>query len=102
MRRIGRLWASAFLLCLAAPFRPAEACTRFCLQSGGQTLFGKNYDFAIGDGILVVNKRGVSSCRWTRSRVAADFLRAFQEADAAVVRRCAWAAPGDAPASACT
>lgn len=37
----------------------ASACTTFCLSRGGEVVFGRNYDFEIGDGMLVVNKRGV-------------------------------------------
>lgn len=36
------------------------ACTTFCLKSKGEVLFGKNYDWMIGDGLVFVNKRGVS------------------------------------------
>ena len=35
------------------------ACTTFCLKNGGEVLFGKNYDWMIGDGLIFVNKRGV-------------------------------------------
>jgi len=50
---------SAVLLALALSV-PASACTTFCLRDGGRIVFGKNYDWAVGDGLLVVNKRGVS------------------------------------------
>ena len=36
------------------------ACTTFCLKNKGEVLFGKNYDWMIGDGLVFVNKRGVS------------------------------------------
>lgn len=39
---------------------PAPACTTFCLRDGGRIVFGKNYDWSVGDGMLVVNKRGVA------------------------------------------
>jgi penicillin V acylase-like amidase (Ntn superfamily) len=39
---------------------PASACTTFCLRDGGRIVFGKNYDWSVGDGLLVVNKRGVT------------------------------------------
>lgn len=39
---------------------PAFACTTFCLKNKNEVLFGKNYDWNIGDGIVFVNKRGVS------------------------------------------
>lgn len=37
----------------------ALACTTFCLKNKGEVLFGKNYDWNIGDGLILVNKRGV-------------------------------------------
>lgn len=52
------LAVSAVLAVLA--FQPAEACTTFCLTKDRATLFGKNYDWHFGDGLVVVNKRGVS------------------------------------------
>jgi penicillin V acylase-like amidase (Ntn superfamily) len=49
----------AALLAALEP-HPARACTTFCLERNGSIVFGKNYDFGIGSGMLVVNKRGVS------------------------------------------
>ena len=46
---------SAFVLTATA-----EACTTFCLRDGGRILFGKNYDWNVGDGLLVVNQRGMA------------------------------------------
>lgn len=39
---------------------PAHACTTFCLRDDGRILFGKNYDWNVGDGLLVVNQRGLA------------------------------------------
>ena len=52
---------AAFLLILAV-FAVSDtlACTTFCLKNKGEVLFGKNYDWMIGDGMIFVNKRGVS------------------------------------------
>src|SRR5688500_14269965 len=36
------------------------SCTTFCLKNNGYGLFGKNYDWMIGDGLVFVNKRGVA------------------------------------------
>ena len=36
------------------------ACTTFCLKHNGEILFGKNYDWMIGDGLIFVNKRGMA------------------------------------------
>jgi choloylglycine hydrolase len=46
------------LLCLS--FNQAFACTTFCLKHNGEVLFGKNYDWMVGDGLVFVNKRGVA------------------------------------------
>ena len=45
-------------LLLAA--RDAASCTTFLMAHDNQILVGKNYDFDIGYGLVVVNKRGVS------------------------------------------
>src|SRR5436305_3006577 len=46
------------LVCLLV--NPALACTTFCLKNRGEVLFGGNYDWDIGDGLVFVNKRGVA------------------------------------------
>ncbi|BBO71374.1 hydrolase [Desulfosarcina alkanivorans] len=38
----------------------AEACTTFQLTHEGQVFVGKNYDWMVEDGLIIVNKRGVS------------------------------------------
>jgi penicillin V acylase-like amidase (Ntn superfamily) len=48
------------LLIAALPLNQAFACTTFCLKNKGEVLFGKNYDWMIGDGLVFVNKRGVA------------------------------------------
>ena len=52
------LLASALLIPLLS--QDIYACTTFCLKNNGEILFGKNYDWMIGDGMIFVNKRGVS------------------------------------------
>lgn len=51
---------TALSFLILASFFAAEtfACTTFCLN-GGEVLFGKNYDWMIGDGLVFVNQRGV-------------------------------------------
>src|SRR5215217_6240032 len=54
---------SLILLILLATFLftpSAFGCTTFCLKNKGENLFGKNYDWSIGDGMIFVNKRGMS------------------------------------------
>jgi len=37
----------------------ASACTTLNLQSGDVNIFGRNYDWSLGDGVVIVNKRGL-------------------------------------------
>ena len=52
------MFALLFALCLTAG--EALACTTFCLRGSGEVLFGRNYDFTIGDALIFVNKRDLS------------------------------------------
>ncbi len=47
------------LVLAAMPAAETDACTTFCLKRGPQAVFGKNYDWSVGDGLVMVNKRGV-------------------------------------------
>ena len=38
---------------------PAAACTTFCYADGDRVLFGRNYDFEHGHGLVFVNPRGL-------------------------------------------
>src|SRR4030095_4083493 len=38
----------------------ALGCTTFCLIGKGEVLFGRNYDWMIGDALIFVNKRNVA------------------------------------------
>jgi len=40
--------------------RSAAACTTFILERGGERVVGKSYDWTMGQGLVVVNKRGVA------------------------------------------
>jgi choloylglycine hydrolase len=40
--------------------RGGHPCTTFCIDNGDQVLFGKNFDWIGGEGLLIVNKQGVS------------------------------------------
>jgi len=45
-------------------------CTAFLLKTETELVFGKNYDFSIGYGIVFVNKRGVEKTAFTSSSPA--------------------------------
>ena len=53
---------SAIALLLASTLLPAGAlpCSTFLMRQGREIVFGKNYDFMVSEGRLVVNKRGVA------------------------------------------
>lgn len=58
------IYACAAFVILASLFaNDVLACTTFCLKNKGEVLFGKNYDWMIGDGMVFVNRRGVS--KWS-------------------------------------
>jgi penicillin V acylase-like amidase (Ntn superfamily) len=38
----------------------AFACTTFCLVGKGEVMFGRNYDWIVGDALVLVNLRGVA------------------------------------------
>jgi len=73
-----------FFLSPPAP-RPAEgACTSFCLDNGGNAMFGANYDNEIWEGMLFGNKGGVTKtgyeagtsgkyARWTAENGSVTF-----------------------------
>jgi penicillin V acylase-like amidase (Ntn superfamily) len=49
---------ATILISLAA--NHAFSCTTFCFAEKGQVVFGRNYDWDIGNGMLIINKRGMS------------------------------------------
>lgn len=51
-----------FIVLVLLNFLASElaACTTFCLKDGAQIVFGRNYDWDVETGMLMVNKRSVS------------------------------------------
>lgn len=71
----------ALLLLFAAA--TADACTTFCMTSDGRVVFGANYDWDTGVGLIMVNKRSVAKdsgtgrpARWV-SRFASITLNQY-------------------------
>lgn len=68
-----RLLALAVLVPALAAAPAPRACTTFCFLQDGAPVFGKNYDWNVADGLVIVNKRGVAKqalaqgdpLRWT-------------------------------------
>jgi len=48
------------LVVMLAAARPAHACTTFMLERGGERVVGKSYDWHMGQGLVMINKRGVA------------------------------------------
>jgi choloylglycine hydrolase len=59
MKQLKFLVCVVVVLVTAVCGRDAVACTTFCYADGGTLVFGRNYDWHIGDGMVVVNKRNV-------------------------------------------
>ena len=58
---------------------PVLACTTFCTTGNGEVLFGRNYDFEIGQGYVMTNARGAAktsvagTLRWTSRFASVTF-----------------------------
>jgi choloylglycine hydrolase len=50
--------------------RGADACSTFCVESQDGPVFGKNYDWGVDVGLVMVNKRGVEKRSMTRANPA--------------------------------
>lgn len=48
----------AIVVAALASIGSAAACTTFNLSGGEVNIFGRNYDWSVGDGAVIVNKRG--------------------------------------------
>ena len=59
MRKIFAGLALSMVLIVLSPF-DLRPCTTFCFKANGQWVFGRNYDFEIEYGLVVVNKRGLA------------------------------------------
>ena len=49
------------------------ACTTFNLQGKGFNLVGHNYDWPLGNGLVIVNKRGLSKSAILASKNESNF-----------------------------
>jgi penicillin V acylase-like amidase (Ntn superfamily) len=51
---------NALVLAALLSIAPAAyPCSKFCMARNGEVLFGRNYDFEIGQGFVMTNRRGV-------------------------------------------
>jgi len=59
MKHIKAIFNIGFLILILIP-QSGHSCTAFCLDQNDQLLIGKNYDWNIDDGLVIINKRNVS------------------------------------------
>lgn len=69
-----RILVAAWSLVVAAP---AVGCTTVCILDAGRIVFGKNYDWYVSEGVLLVNKRGVARTAHAPGDQAARWTSAF-------------------------
>lgn len=55
----------------------STACTTFCIHTDNDLVFGRNYDFMIGNGIVFVNKAGVIKNAFTSQQPAAHWVSKY-------------------------
>ena len=65
MRNCTKILIFYILFFCLVPSR-GQTCTTFCLDHGDQPVFGRNYDWMVGDGLVIVNKRSVKKTAWSR------------------------------------
>jgi penicillin V acylase-like amidase (Ntn superfamily) len=68
------------VLVVVLAFAPTTlACTTFCMARNGEAIFGRNYDFEIGQGYVMTNRRGLvkssmaGSLSWTSRYASVTF-----------------------------
>jgi penicillin V acylase-like amidase (Ntn superfamily) len=61
----------AFAVVLVASVQSTPCCTTFLLPGEGRPVFGRNFDYPFGGGLVVVNKRNLRKVALTRGRAAA-------------------------------
>jgi len=55
------VWILAVIcFCVLIITQAASACTTFCLEDDDNLVFGRNYDWHLDHGLIIVNKRGVT------------------------------------------
>lgn len=80
MKRLSALYFVAILLSCSAALalpRSLSACSAFCLMVDGRPVCGQNYDWHLGDGLVFVNKRGLSKQGLVNDDNAAQWTSRF-------------------------
>ena len=64
-----------FLLCLSASY--SFACSTFLLSKNGKHVFGRNYDWVSGNGMVMVNARGLAKTSFMSDGVAISWVSGY-------------------------
>jgi penicillin V acylase-like amidase (Ntn superfamily) len=83
MSKIAKTLILAGLLAAALAVQPAAACTTVCLLDTARPVVAYNYDFQIGQGMVLINKRGLEKAssieknpaRWTSLYGSVTFVQ---------------------------
>ena len=62
MKNYGKIFA-VFTICflfICLGEKTGNSCTTFCFNHGGKPIFGRNFDWVTGKGLVIINKRGIS------------------------------------------
>lgn len=79
------------MVVLSALAERGLACTTFCLKNKDEVLFGKNYDWMIGDGAVFVNRRGVA--KWSAVAGEANVARWTSKYGSVTFNQYGWESP---------
>lgn len=60
MKGFSKLFSILMLIVSFCATQNLDACTTFCLKKDSAVIVGKNLDWSIGDGFIVINKKNVS------------------------------------------
>lgn len=52
-------------------------CTTFCINTENELVFGKNYDWMIGNGLVIVNKRDVEKIAFVQNGIPARWVSKY-------------------------
>ncbi len=75
--KLKNIFLPAILFISLLGFSPVYSCTTFCIHTNDELVFGKNYDWTIGYGIVFVNKREVVKTAFTKKNTPANWVSKY-------------------------
>ncbi|MEO8446536.1 MAG: linear amide C-N hydrolase [bacterium] len=65
------------LICFSLCSNVSRSCTTFTIKTDDELVFGRNYDFNIGYGLVFINKKGVIKNAMTSQQPAAEWISKY-------------------------